>query len=62
MMRMKHEDHTFQRTESVEYSKHRRSSRYPLWKARRVRFCQTFARKLEDSNTYWFSGRTTLAY
>ena len=41
MMRMTPQAHPFQRAEPAEYSKYRRSSRYTLWKARRVRFCHT---------------------
>ena len=33
MMRMKPQDHPFQRAEPAEYSKHRRISSYTLWKA-----------------------------
>ena len=59
MMRMTPQDHPFQRAEPAEYSKCRRSSQYTLWKARRVRFCHTFPRELDDKNMYWFSGSTT---
>ena len=48
MMRMTPQDHPFQRAGRAKYSKHRRSSRYTLSKARRVRFCHTFPRELDD--------------
>ena len=48
MMRMKPQDHPFQQAEPAEYSKYCRSSRYTLWKARRVRFCHTFPRELGE--------------
>ena len=48
MMRIKPQDHPFQRAEPAEYSKYRRSSRYTLLKARRVRVCHTFPRELDD--------------
>ena len=47
MMRMKSQDHPFQRAEPAEYSKCRRS-RYTLWEDRRERFCHTFLRDLDD--------------
>ena len=48
LMRMTPQDHPFQLAEPAEYSKYRPSSHYTLWKARRVRFCQTFPRELDD--------------
>ena len=48
MMRMKPQDHPSQRLEPAESSKYRRSSRYILWKARRVRFCHILLRELDD--------------
>ena len=48
MMRMKPQDHPFQIAEPAEYSKYRRRSRYILWNARRVRFCHTFPRDMDD--------------
>ena len=47
MMRIKHQDHPFQRAEPAKYSNDRRSSRYTLWKPRGVRFCHTFSRERE---------------
>ena len=38
----------FQRAEPAEYSNYRRSSRYTLWKTRRIWFCHTFPRELDD--------------
>ena len=35
-MRMEPQDHSFQRAEPAEYSKCRHSSRYTLWRTRRV--------------------------
>ena len=48
MLRMKPQDHPSQRAAPAESSKYRRSSRYTLWKARRVRFCHIFLRDLDD--------------
>ena len=48
MMRMKPQDHPSQRAEPAESSKYRRSSRYTLWKVRRVRFCHYFPRELDE--------------
>ena len=48
MMRIKPQDHLFQREEPVEYLKYRRSSRYTLWKARRARFRHISPRELDD--------------
>ena len=42
LMRVKPQDHPSHRAEPAEYSKYRRKSRYPLWKARRIRFCHFF--------------------
>ena len=41
------------------FEKSCRSSRYTLWKARRVLFCHTFLTELEDKNKSWFSKSTT---
>ena len=48
MMWMRPQDHPFQRAEPAEYSKDRRNLHYTLWKARRLRFCHTFPRELDD--------------
>ena len=48
LMRMKVQDYLFQRAKPVEYSKYRRSPRYTLWEALRVRVCHTFLRGLDD--------------
>ena len=48
MMLMTPQDHPFQRALPAEYSKYRRSSHYTFWKARRVRFCQTFPTELDE--------------
>ena len=62
MMRLKPQEHPIQRDEPAEHSNYRRSSRYTLWKARRVRFCHTFRMQRNHRRQRRNQSQQTLLY